>query len=81
MTPYHAPSVYHNRVVINISALDFWIDRMLGRPMYPSRTRDVIVAVLSMGGPPDIAVPRSQLPDAVARAVSLILMSPDFYWR
>ncbi|HZS91817.1 MAG TPA: DUF1800 domain-containing protein [Chloroflexota bacterium] len=60
---------------------DYWIGRILGRPMYPSGNRDVIVAAIAMGGPPDIPIPRSQIPDAVAKAVALILMSPDFFWR
>ena len=61
---------------------DFWIQRLLGRPM-KTEDRKEIVAFLSVGRDPEI--PFSLADDAVQRRVrtmiGLIGMSPEFYWR
>ena len=61
---------------------DFWIQRLLGRPMR-SADRLEIVAFMAQGRDPDI--PLTLTNDEVRRRVrtmiGLIAMSPEFYWR
>ena len=61
---------------------DFWIQRLLGRPMR-SADRLEIVAFMAQGRDPDIPL---TLADHVVRRrlrtmIGLIAMSPEFYWR
>jgi uncharacterized protein (DUF1800 family) len=60
---------------------DFWIQRILGRPMVPASSRTEIVNFVAQGRNPDYDLPASLVPDLVPRMVELILMSPDFQWR
>ena len=61
---------------------DFWIERLLGRPM-KTEDRHEIVAFMAVGRDPEI--PLSLADDEVRRRVrtmiGLIAMSPEFYWR
>lgn len=60
---------------------DFWIDRILGRPMHPTANRDEIVRFLAQGRGNDIDLPMDLFEERVPRAVAIILMGPDFQWR
>jgi uncharacterized protein (DUF1800 family) len=60
---------------------DFWINRLLGRPMDPAANRLQIVDFLAQGRNPDYALPSDQVADRLPHMVALILMSPDFQWR
>lgn len=61
---------------------DFWIDRVLGRPMEPD-DRDEIVDFMANGFNPDFDLDFGD-DDTVERLrsmVGLLFMSPDFLWR
>lgn len=62
---------------------DFWIDRLLGRPMdLPARTE--VVSFMAQGRNPDFALPLDTDDDTRSRLVTmvgLIFLSPDFLWR
>ncbi|MBL8056214.1 MAG: DUF1800 domain-containing protein, partial [Anaerolineales bacterium] len=60
---------------------DFWISRVLGRPMSRAADRDRVIQFLR--GPYSAAAPLSagHLAEYLPRAVALILMSPEFQWR
>jgi len=61
---------------------DFWIDRVLGRPMEPDG-RDEIVDFMANGFNPDFDLDFGD-GDTVERLrsmVGLLFMSPDFLWR
>ena len=60
---------------------DFWIGRILGRPMVPESSRTELVSFVAQGRNPDYDLPAGQRADLVPRMVALILMSPDFQWR
>ena len=61
---------------------DFWIQRLLGRPM-GSADRLEIVVFMAQGRDPD--VPLNLADDFVQgrlrTMIGLIAMSPEFYWR
>ncbi len=62
---------------------DFWIDRVLSRPMPPAE-RTEIVELMAQGYNPDLALPLDTDEDTRERLramVGLILMSPAFLWR
>ena len=62
---------------------DFWIDRLLGRPM-TATTRAEVVAFMAQGRNPDFALPLDTDEDTRSRLVTmvgLIFLSPDFLWR
>lgn len=61
---------------------DFWIDRILGRPM-ESAERQEIVEFMAQGINPDFALDFSDedTTDRLRSMVGLIFMSPDFLWR
>ncbi len=60
---------------------DFWINRLLGRPMHPQENRDEIVDFLAQGRNPDYDLTEEQFEERLPRAVALILMGPDFQLR
>ncbi|MEP7358492.1 MAG: DUF1800 family protein, partial [Anaerolineales bacterium] len=60
---------------------DFWIDRLLGRPMDPPSNRDQVVSFMAQGRGPDLNLPADQIADRLPHMAALILMSPDFQWR
>ena len=61
---------------------DFWIQRLLGRPM-KSADRLEIVAFMAQGRYPDIplALANDEVRRRVRTMIGLIAMSPEFYWR
>jgi len=60
--------------------VDFWIDRILGRPM-AAADRDEIVRAVAQADSPDAPLGDEAFAKRVPQAVELILMSPDFQWR
>ena len=62
------------------AATDFWIDRLLGRPMAPG-DRDEIVRALAQADSPDAPLSDEIFAKRLPQLVELILMSPDFQWR
>jgi uncharacterized protein (DUF1800 family) len=61
--------------------VDFWINRLLSRPMEPASSRDEVLAFLAQGRNPDFDLPPDQLEERLPHMCALILMSPDFQWR
>ncbi|MEM7355409.1 MAG: DUF1800 domain-containing protein [Acidobacteriota bacterium] len=61
---------------------DFWIDRILGRPMDPA-DRQEIVDFMAQGFNPtfDLDLDDDDTQDRLRSMVGLLLMSPDFLWR
>lgn len=60
---------------------DFWINRILGRPMHPAENRQEIVEFIAQGRNPDFDLPDDMRIERTPRMVALILMSPDFQYR
>jgi uncharacterized protein (DUF1800 family) len=61
---------------------DFWIDRVLGRPMADA-DRDEIVGFMAAGANPNLNL---NLNDSLTKKrlrsmVALLMMSPDFFWK
>ncbi len=62
---------------------DYWIDRILGRPM-SAQDRQEIVDFMAQGVNPSFDLPLdsdSDLRDRLQTMVGLIFLSPDFLWR
>jgi hypothetical protein len=62
---------------------DFWIDRILGRPM-PVAERSQIVEFMAQGHNPTYDLPVDSdagTQERLRSMVSLIFMSPSFLWR
>ncbi len=62
---------------------DYWIQRILQRPM-PSGERQAVIDFMAAGFNPDFDLPVDSDPDTADRLrsmVALILMSPSFLWR
>ncbi len=62
---------------------DFWIDRVLGRPM-PAAERQEIVDFMAQGHNPDFDLPLAtdeDTQDRLRSMVGLLFMSPEFLWR
>jgi hypothetical protein len=64
-----------------VAIADFWIQRLLGRPMYPSSTRDTIVDFIAQGRNSSFKMTTAEIVDLLPRMVELIMMCPDFQWR
>lgn len=62
-------------------AVAYWSARLLGRPLESSVAHDTIVNFLAQGGDPHDPIAPEQIADVLPKAISLILMSPDFRWR
>lgn len=60
--------------------VDFWINRILGRPM-PAHEREALVEFMAHGRNPDFEMPAEQIPELLRYMVGLIFMSPSFHWR
>ena len=60
---------------------DYWIDRLLGRPMHPAENHAEIVEFMAQGHNPDYALPLDQIAERLPRLAALILMTPDFQLR
>ena len=61
--------------------VDFWIDRLLGRPMDPAANRQAVFDFMAQGRGGDSVLPAEQITDRLPHMVALILMAPDFQWR
>jgi hypothetical protein len=61
-------------------ATDFWIDRVLGRPIAPA-DRNEIVRAVAQADHPDAPLGEEIFAKRLPQLVELILMSPDFQWR
>jgi hypothetical protein len=61
-------------------AADYWIDRILGRPMAPS-DRGEIVRAMAQADSPDAPLGDETFAKRLSQLVELILMSRDFQWR
>ena len=61
---------------------DYWIDRVLGRPM-DTNDRDEIVQFMAQGINPDLDLNLNDedTADRLRSMVGLLFMSPDFLWR
>jgi uncharacterized protein (DUF1800 family) len=62
------------------AATDFWIGRILGRPMDGSGREEIVRAVAQSDGA-DSPLSDEQFAKRLPQLVALILMSPDFQWR
>jgi uncharacterized protein (DUF1800 family) len=60
---------------------DYWIQRLLGRPMDPASNRAPVVDFMAQGRNPATALTSEQIADRLPHMAALILMSPDFQWR
>ena len=61
-------------------AVDYWIDRALGRPMSPS-DRGELVRAMAQADHPDAPLGDETFAKRLPQLVELILMSRDFQWR
>jgi len=61
-------------------ATDFWIDRILGRPMSPA-DRGEIVRAMAQADSPDAPLGDETFAKRLSQLVELILMSREFQWR
>ena len=60
--------------------VDFWTQRVLGRPPAES-TRRELVDFIAQGRNPDLPLPDDERTARLPHMVALMLMSPDFQWR
>jgi uncharacterized protein (DUF1800 family) len=60
---------------------DFWIERLLGRPMFPTSNRAEIVQALAQDQAPSHTLSADEIAGRLPFAIKLILMAPDFQWR
>ncbi len=60
---------------------DYWINRLLNRPMHPPENRQAIVDFVAQGRNPDFDLPADLFAERLPRMVALILMAPDFQLR
>ncbi len=61
--------------------VDFWISRVLGRPMANSQDRDRIVQFLRGPYSANAGLSTDHQAEYLPRAVALLLMAPDCQWR
>ncbi len=61
--------------------VDFWINRLLGRPMDPAGNRTAVLNFMAQGHNVDFALGSDEITDRLPHMVALILMAPDFQWR
>lgn len=61
--------------------VNFWIDRLLGRPMDTPTNREAVLDFMAQGRGPDSNLPADQIADRLPHMVALILMTPEFQWR
>lgn len=60
---------------------DFWIERVLGRPMHTAEARSELVDFVAQGRNPAFDLTPALIAERLPRMVALLLMSPDFQWR
>jgi uncharacterized protein (DUF1800 family) len=58
---------------------DFWIARLLGRPM-SGAGRDEVIAFIAQGRNPSYELTPEQIAERLPSLVGLVLASPDFQW-
>ncbi|MBI5566760.1 MAG: DUF1800 domain-containing protein [Chloroflexi bacterium] len=61
--------------------VDYWIDRVLGRPLHPIENRVPLVEFIAQGRNPDFDLRPDQIAERLPRMVAMIFMAPDFGWR
>jgi uncharacterized protein (DUF1800 family) len=61
--------------------VDFWINRLLGRPMDTAANREAVLDFIAQGRGPNNAMPADEIADRLPHMVALILMAPEFQWR
>jgi uncharacterized protein (DUF1800 family) len=59
---------------------DYWIKRTLGQPMVGPK-RDAVVRFLTWAQDPDQPLSAERIKERLPRAVSLVMMMPEFMWR
>ena len=59
---------------------DFWIQRILGRPL-DAEDRSRLVDFISQGRNPDLPLSAEEITERTPRLVELIMRTPDFQWR
>jgi uncharacterized protein (DUF1800 family) len=64
-----------------IAITDYWIERLLGRPVHPLANRAELVSFVAQGRNPDYDLPADLIAERVPRLAALILMTPDFQLR
>jgi uncharacterized protein (DUF1800 family) len=62
------------------SLADFWISRLLNRPM-SNADRQAVVAVMAQDYGPQDSLPEEHVEWVLPAMVEVILMSPDFQWK
>ena len=61
--------------------VDYWLDRVLGRPLHPIENRTPLVEFLAQGRNPDFDLRTDQIAERLPRVIALLFMVPDFGWR
>ena len=59
---------------------DFWIQRILGRPL-DAEDRSRLVDFISQGRNPDLPLSAEEITERTPRLVELLMRTPDFQWR
>ena len=63
--------------------VDFWTDRIFGRPV-PTAEHDELVIFMAQGFNPDLALPLDtdeDTQDRLRTMIALMFMTPSFLWR
>jgi len=68
-------------IVTPNAIVDYWIDRVLGRPLHPIENRLPLVEFVAQGRNPDFDLRPDQIAERLPRMVAMIFMLPDFGWR
>lgn len=63
------------------SLADFWIQRILGRPLSSDADRNSVIAVMAQEYGTQEALPEDHVAYVLPAMVEVILMSPDFQWK
>ena len=61
--------------------VNYWIDRVVGRPLHPIENRIPLVEFMAQGRNPDFDLRPDQIAERLPRMVALLFMAPDFGWR
>jgi hypothetical protein len=63
-----------------VEIADYWIDRLLGRPM-PAIERQAIIDFMAAGRNPTSSLTDKQIDEQLRLMVGLIFNAPSFQWR
>lgn len=63
------------------SLADFWIQRILGRPLSSDADRNSVIAVMAQEYGTQETLPEDHVAYVLPAMVEVILMSPDFQWK